>query len=190
MAPFILWSDAFANGESIPVRYARDGDNVSPPLLWENPPPRSRSFALVLEDADAAFTVFRHWVVYDIPGDWRALPEGLPDGAGSVLLREGVNSFGNDHYDGPMPPPLHGVHHYHFRLLALAIERLNLPPDATADRLIRSSRRHFLAETRLIGTYKRSLTKTLFGKKAKGAREAQAERVGAGAGRSPAKERA
>src|SRR4051794_7831807 len=90
MPHFLLTSPAFANGAAIPGRYARDGDNISPPLAWENPPPHTRSFALVVEDPDAPFTVFRHWVVYDIPGDWSSLPEGLPDGAESVLLREGV----------------------------------------------------------------------------------------------------
>jgi Raf kinase inhibitor-like YbhB/YbcL family protein len=175
MAHFLLTSPAFANGEAIPQRHARDGDNISPPLAWESPPPHTRSFALLVEDPDALVTTVRHWVVTDIPGDWRALPEGLPDGAGSVLLREGVNSFGNDHYDGPMPPPLHGMHHYHFRLMALGVERLMLPPDATADRLIRSSRRHLLGETQLIGTYKRSLAKTLFGKRTKTAQPSDAE---------------
>ncbi|MGE5539962.1 MAG: YbhB/YbcL family Raf kinase inhibitor-like protein [Gemmatimonas sp.] len=175
MARFTLYSDAFANGEAIPARHARDGDNVSPPLAWENPPARVKSFALIVEDPDAPFTVFRHWVVYDIPGDWRALPEGLPDGAESVPLREGVNSFGNDHYDGPMPPPLHGVHHYHFRLIALAVPQLKLSPDATADRLWRNARRHVCGEAQLIGTYKRTLAKTLFGKKAKTRESAEAE---------------
>jgi Raf kinase inhibitor-like YbhB/YbcL family protein len=177
MPHFLIWSDAFANGEPIPARHARDGGNISPPLAWENPPEHTRSFALVLEDPDAPFTVFRHWVVYDIPGDWRALPEGLPDGAGAVPLREGVNSFGDNHYDGPMPPPLHGLHHYHFRLFALGIERLSLSPDASADRLMRAAARHVLAETQLIGTYKRTLATTLFGNKARNAEAETTEPV-------------
>jgi Raf kinase inhibitor-like YbhB/YbcL family protein len=175
MAHFVLWSDAFANGEPIPSRYARDGDNVSPPLGWENPPAGTRSFALVMEDPNAPFTVFRHWVVSDIPADWRALPEGLPDGNGGVRLHEGVNSFGDSHYDGPMPPPLHGTHHYHFRLFALDIECLDLSPDASADRLMRLAASHVLAETQLIGTYKRTLAATLFGTKPRTRETGQSE---------------
>ena len=65
-----------------------------------------------------------HWVLYKIPADATSLPEGLPrektlkTPAGAV---QGVNSFGKDNlgYRGPMPPPGHGTHHYHFKVYAL-----------------------------------------------------------------------
>ncbi len=31
-------SDAFADGSAIPRRFTCDGDNLSPPLKWSDPP--------------------------------------------------------------------------------------------------------------------------------------------------------
>ena len=39
------------------------------------------------------------------------------------------NDFGNLHYDGPQPPPGHGVHHYHFRVFALDVPKLDVSND-------------------------------------------------------------
>ncbi|HUA56609.1 MAG TPA: YbhB/YbcL family Raf kinase inhibitor-like protein, partial [Candidatus Sulfotelmatobacter sp.] len=58
-------------------------------------------------------------------------------------------------YDGPCPPKGRGVHHYHFRLLALDVERLSLPGDASVVRVADAARGHVLAEAQLIGTYAR-----------------------------------
>jgi Raf kinase inhibitor-like YbhB/YbcL family protein len=156
---FILTSPAFANGEPIPPRHAKGGDNVSPPLAWEDVPAGTRSFALILEDPEAPFVTVHHWAVYDIPGDARALPEGLPDGAERIALKQAVNTYGNAHYDGPQPPPLHGTHHYHFRLLALKVPTRGVGPDPTVDILKAAAAPAAIAEAQLIGTFK----KTLFG---------------------------
>jgi hypothetical protein len=51
------------------------------------------------------------------------LPEGTTSGAKTEGLGHGVNDFGAARYDGPQPPPGHGVHHYHFRLTALDTRR-------------------------------------------------------------------
>ncbi|MFL5512756.1 MAG: YbhB/YbcL family Raf kinase inhibitor-like protein, partial [Gemmatimonadales bacterium] len=37
----------------IPLKYTRDGQNVSPPLEWHDAPEQTRSYALVVEDPDA-----------------------------------------------------------------------------------------------------------------------------------------
>lgn len=156
---FILTSPAFRNGEAIPPRYAKGGDNVSPPLAWENAPAGTKCFVLLVEDPEAPFTTFHHWAVYDIPGDATGLPEGLPDGAEAIALKQAFNTFGNTHYDGPQPPPLHGTHHYHFRLLALKVPTLGLKPGPTIDALKAAAAPYVVDEAQLIGTYK----KTLFG---------------------------
>jgi len=52
---FILTSPAFANGAAIPTRHAKGGDNVSPPLAWEDVPAGTRSFAPIIEDPEAPF---------------------------------------------------------------------------------------------------------------------------------------
>ena len=157
---FILKSPAFANGAAIPPRYSKNGDNVSPPLAWEDPPAGTRSFVLLVEDPEAPFTTFHHWAVYDIPGELTGLPEGLPLGAAPMALKQALNAYGNDHYDGPQPPPLHGAHHYHFRLYALKVPSLaaELPDEPPGfDDLKQAAEPYVLGEAQLIGTYKTTL---------------------------------
>ncbi len=51
-----------------------------------------------------------------------------------------------------MPPPGHGVHHYHFKLYALDA-RLDLPPGSTKKQLLDAMKGHVLGEAELVGTY-------------------------------------
>lgn len=111
--PLTITSPAFRNGEVIPIRHTRDGENLSPPLEWRDAPPETKSFVLIVEDPDAPSGTFRHWAMYNI----LAGEAGLPEGASAQGLRgvgEGVNGFRNARYDGPQPPKGHGPHHYHF----------------------------------------------------------------------------
>lgn len=74
--PLTLRSPAFADGERIPDRFARTGDNLSPPLDWQDAPEGTRSFLLIVEDPDAPGGTFRHWAVFDLPADRTGLEEG------------------------------------------------------------------------------------------------------------------
>lgn len=145
---FTLESPAFRDGERIPEKYARDGDNVSPPLAWKDAPTGTRSFLLVVEDPDAPSGTFRHWGVYDIEAERSRLPEAMTQGAG-----HGVNDFGNPQYDGPQPPKGHGVHHYHFRLAALDIETLHCEGRTRIEDMLDRARPHIIEQTELVGTY-------------------------------------
>lgn len=144
-----LKSPAFENGGRIPDRYARAGANAPPPLAWDGAPEGTRSFALLVEDPDAPSGMFRHWAVYDIPADRTNLSDGE-----DLNFPQGVNDFGHDHYDGPEPPPGHGVHHYHFRLAALDTDRLDDAQDGvSAGAVWDKALRHVIEETEIIGTY-------------------------------------
>jgi Raf kinase inhibitor-like YbhB/YbcL family protein len=145
---FALESPAFRNGGTIPQKYARRGENLSPPLEWKNAPPGTKSFVLIVEDPDAPSGTFRHWAVYNIDVQTTHLPEGAAE-----RLPSGVNDFGNPHYDGPQPPKDHGVHQYHFRIAALDKDQLNLPPGAKVVDVWRAAKPHILAEAELVGTY-------------------------------------
>ena len=152
--PFGISSPAFEHQAAIPTRYTRDGDNVSPPLEWHDAPPQTRSFALIVEDPDAPSGTFRHWVVYNMASGETGLAEGAST-SGPGHLDQGVNGFGDTHYDGPQPPRGHGVHHYHFRLAALDVPRLELKAPIRAEAVWQAARRHIIAETELVGTYVR-----------------------------------
>ncbi|TIT75433.1 MAG: YbhB/YbcL family Raf kinase inhibitor-like protein, partial [Mesorhizobium sp.] len=74
--PLTLTSPAFADGDPIPERFARDGENVSPPLKWSGIPDGTRSLVLVVDDPDAPRGTFGHWAVFNISPDVEQLAEG------------------------------------------------------------------------------------------------------------------
>jgi Raf kinase inhibitor-like YbhB/YbcL family protein len=140
-------SPAFGTHGRIPERHTGDGEDVSPPLEWSGAPEGTRSFAVVAHDPDAPLVDgFTHWVAYGIPGEATGLPEG---GEGHVV---GVNSMGNQAYNGPAPPPGHGVHHYYFWVYALD-DDLELEPGLSRRALLERIEDHVLEQARVIGTY-------------------------------------
>lgn len=139
-----LTSPAFADGGAIPVRYTCDGADVSPPLAWDGVPDGVRALALIVEDPDAGG--FIHWVLTDIPGDLRELPEDQGDAIGAP----GVTSFARSGWGGPCPPS--GEHHYVFTLYALSAP-LIVDGAATANHVRSAVDRVLLASGQLTGVY-------------------------------------
>ena len=134
-APFSLTSTSFKAGGNIEQKNAGNimgctGESKSPALEWKNPPPGTKSFALLVHDPDAPTggAGFWHWIVYNIPGDATSLPEGGPLPKGAV---EGNTDMGKPGYIGPCPPP-GPKHHYNFMLYPLKVDKLDVPPGATA----------------------------------------------------------
>jgi Raf kinase inhibitor-like YbhB/YbcL family protein len=134
------------------------GKNISPELHWSGAPEGTKSFALMVHDPDAPTgSGFWHWVVYNIPADVDHLPAeagdpkkpGLPKGA-----VQGRTDFGTPGYGGPCPPP-GKPHHYHFKLFALKVPKLEVPADATAAMIGFNVNANKLAETDLVGLYGR-----------------------------------
>ncbi len=149
---FRMTTIAFENGSTIPRMYTQEGDNISPPLKWVDAPEGTKAYALIVDDPDAPRDEpWVHWVLYGIPGDTHELIEGNADD----LYTSGCNTAGHHHYDGPMPPPGHGVHQYHFKLYALSDE-LDLQPGATKKDLLRAMDGYILAMTEIVGTYERT----------------------------------
>jgi Raf kinase inhibitor-like YbhB/YbcL family protein len=152
-----LRTSAFSRNDAIPGRYTADGEDRSPALRWEGVPKDARELALIVEDPDApADEPFVHWIMYGIPPDTEALPEGI---APEPRIAEphavqGTNSFGSTGYRGPAPPKGDHPHHYHFRLLALD-KPTGLAPGRDAGAFRDAVRGHVLAEAELVGTYRR-----------------------------------
>src|SRR5262249_44215435 len=90
---FRLESPAFADGQVIPAKYTADGDDLSPPLKWFDPPEGTRSFALIVEDPDVPSGTFLHWGLYNIMGARTLLPEGIGRGPKTEKIGKGINDF-------------------------------------------------------------------------------------------------
>ena len=148
-----LASDAFANGQSIPVKYSCKGKDISPSLAWDEPPAGTQSFALIVDDPDAPMGTWVHWVLFNIPGNKRGLQEDLPTTGKNVdpnAIYVGKNSSGNIGYNGPCPPS--GTHRYYFKLYALD-RTISLLPGATKEQVLKEMQGHILAQGELMGTF-------------------------------------
>lgn len=149
-----LNSKAFQHEENIPVEYTCQGEDISPPLAWTEPPKGTQSYALIVDDPDAPDNVFTHWLVYNIPASVTELSEGLstdaelPSGA-----LQGKNDFGNTGYGGPCPPP-GSPHRYRFNLYALD-RTLDLEPATSKTQLLAAIEGHILEQYELTGLYQR-----------------------------------
>lgn len=148
-----LKSQAFAAGEMIPAKYTCDGQDISPPLSWSDPPAGTIEFALISDDPDAPVGTWVHWVMWNIPASASALDENLPKTA-SLLngTKQGTTDFRRIGYGGPCPPS--GTHRYYFKLYALDTA-LNLPASTLKKDLEKAMQDHILGQAELMGTYRR-----------------------------------
>ena len=161
MAKFALTSADFSEGGTIAIAQVFTdcrGGNVSPALKWSGAPEGTKSFALLVHDPDAPTgSGWWHWIAYNIPAGTTSLPAGAGDPqrtlmpAGAVQAR---NDYGTIGYGGPCPPPGQ-PHHYHFRLYALKVAKLEVPADASAAAIGFNVRAQALGTAELMGLYGR-----------------------------------
>lgn len=161
LTAFTLASPSFTDGDLIPAKHAQSGRDVSPPLTWSNVPDSTRSFVLLVHDVDAAIgdgtDDLLHWMVWNIPGSARALPEGMPQGA---LLEGGVRqiSASGPYYRGPAAASTGPVHHYVFELYALdvpiTVAPTGLSPAATRAAVMNAMAGHVRGKGVLVGRYR------------------------------------
>jgi Raf kinase inhibitor-like YbhB/YbcL family protein len=146
-----LTSTAFSYGEPIPAKYTCKGADASPPLMWDEPPDGTQSFALIMEDPDAPAGTWVHWLLFNIPAAARGLSEGIPADVtfadGSV---QGLTSARSHGYHGPCPPS--GTHRYLFKLHALDT-LLPLLSDADKKSVLAAMQGHILAQAEWMGTF-------------------------------------
>lgn len=154
---FKLFSSVFEHNGEIPGRYTCDGDNISPPLLWQGAPEGTKSYALIIDDPDAPdpkgpTCVWVHWLVFNMPASLSSLPEA--QGPQSVIkgISQGQNDWKKLGYGGPCPPV--GRHRYFHTLYALDLETLDIhKPNRTELDVAMGA--HVIDKAVLMGTYAR-----------------------------------
>lgn len=110
-----ITSPAFAQGGNIPSKFTCDATPaVNPQLDFGNVPANTQSLVLIMDDPDVPKTMipsgeFVHWLVWDLAGTTKNIPEGAP--------QRGINGTGRPGYMGPCPPDK--SHRYFFKLYAL-----------------------------------------------------------------------
>lgn len=151
-----LMSPAFKHGTTIPAKYTCDGENINPPLLFEDVPPEAKSLVLIMYDPDVPKEIsedqcFDHWIVFNIPPTTKAIEEGK-----HVHGIRGRNSKGDAKYTGPCPPSQYQPHEhrYIFRLYALK-NILNLAAGASRGEVEKAMNKNILQKAELMGRYQR-----------------------------------
>jgi Raf kinase inhibitor-like YbhB/YbcL family protein len=150
---FTFTTNAFLDTGALPVLYTCDGKDVSPDVSWSNPPPKTKSYALIVSDPDAPGGVFFHWVVYNIPANTKELAEGITDFPKGTLL--GTNSFNKNQYNGPCPP--HGTAHTYFLTLYALDAPVTLPAGADGKTVLDNIKDHIIQKVQLSMVYSRWL---------------------------------
>jgi len=162
--PMVLSTTAFPDGGVIPnkhtqVQQAERG--ISPALAWTNTPPGTQSFVLHMHDPEVARNKTTddqvHWLVWNIPGTEKGLPEGMPEGA---QLPNGIRqiSASGAVYRGPGAPATGPMHHYTFEVYALDT-KIDMAPGAdaweTRRNLFKAMEGHVLGKAVMVGMFKR-----------------------------------
>jgi Raf kinase inhibitor-like YbhB/YbcL family protein len=155
-----LTTTAFEDGAIIPAKYTGSSPNpVSPELAWTNVPENTVSFTLILHDPDTSLQKktddVLHWMIFNIPGTARELPEGVP---ATAQLPDGTiqakNLRGGVGFMGPGAGVAGPYHHYTFELFALDT-KLELGPDATRADVLNAMNGHILAKAAMVGRFHR-----------------------------------
>jgi Raf kinase inhibitor-like YbhB/YbcL family protein len=140
-----LSSSSFEDGQEIPRRHGKRGENVSPELSWSDPPPETQSFALAMVDTHPDAAGYVHWLVADIDPETAELPEGAAQG------RMPDSAVQSTPYAGPNPPS--GTHDYEVTLYALATPHLELPRGASLEEFLDAAESYALDAATLVGSY-------------------------------------
>jgi Raf kinase inhibitor-like YbhB/YbcL family protein len=159
-----LSTTAWQDGGRIPVKHAQGGGEVSPPLSWANVPEGVGSFVLIVRDLDAlrtqggVTTDLLHWIVWNIPGTARALPEGIPQGSDLPDGSRQISATGPS-YRGPAAPASGPDHHYAFELYAVdgpvEVPAVGASPGETRAAVLAAIASRVRGKATLIGLFKR-----------------------------------
>lgn len=138
----------------LPKKYTCEALDVSPCLIFKDVPVDAVTLALISDDPDAVAGDWVHWIIFNIPGRCKGLPEGMQKARElSDGTRQGVNDFGNIGWNGPCPPA--GTHIYYFKLYALNCT-LDLATGATKAELEDVMRGHIISKAVAEVRYRKS----------------------------------
>ena len=137
--------DEFKDSTYIPEKYTCDGADVNPSLTIKNLPPETKSLVLIIDDPDALFGTWVHWLVWNIPITGKIKENSIPG-------TEGLNDFKRQQYGGPCPPS--GNHNYHFKIYALNT-LLDLKPKSAIAELEYVMNPFIIGFGEVVGQYRR-----------------------------------
>jgi Raf kinase inhibitor-like YbhB/YbcL family protein len=157
---FTVASPGLTDGALLPPRHAGNagdcgGGNISPALAWSGVPDGTKSFAIVVFDADGGKGLgLVHFLAYDIPPMVHSFAEGAGSGSSGGFVG-GLNVKNANTYFGPCPTVGDQPHHYVFSVYALDLAPGTLTPGLTRDLFLQAVRGHVLAASSIVLRYAR-----------------------------------
>ncbi len=153
---FNLTSSDITHEQLIDINFTKYGSNVTPKLSWTGVPESTKELLLICYDPDAlpiAKKVWVHWLVTNIDPSTTSLVDGK-------FTVQRNDFFHKKHdgktYDGPMPPPGTGIHHYHYKLIALDdILELDNEKKYVYTDIMDLIKDHLISEVEIVGTYEK-----------------------------------
>lgn len=151
----VLTSPDFDPGETIPVRFTCDGENVSPAFRWSNLPEGTEELLIEMDTPDTPIGVFRHWAAWGMPLEAGFLRSGFGAATLEPGFRQAINDTGEPGYSGPCPPVGEPPRSYHFRLSALNEKITAAAPGATCEEIVALAQPKMIEFIELVGFYGR-----------------------------------
>jgi para-nitrobenzyl esterase len=143
-------SPAFKSMGDIPMENTQYAGNVFPGLAWTAGPRSTRSYAIIMQDADAmrGGEPILHWTMVNLPATTRRLDRGMTTAPTGSQFGPNIRGM-NQAYMGPHTPA-GPKHRYHLQLFALDT---TIPVGATADygSLIAAMQGHVVASGDIVG---------------------------------------
>jgi Raf kinase inhibitor-like YbhB/YbcL family protein len=165
---FTVTTAAWPDGDVIPAKYVFAGDKKSPAFdfKWVTggaaateamPPATLQSYAIVFHDIENAPNAQTgedtlHWMIWDIPGTAKGIPEALPAGDLPDGSKQAMGGIGRGSYFGP-GAPAGPYHHYVFEFYALDI-KLNLPGTTSRADAMKAMNGHVIGKAAYVGRYR------------------------------------
>jgi len=157
-----LTAAGWADGGTIPMKHSQGGGQISPALSWSNVPDGIVSFVLIVHDADAAMgngtDDVLHWMLWNIPGTARGLPEGVAQGTQLADGSRQISATG-PFYRGPGAAAAGPAHHYTFEIFALDttldVPAVGASPPQTRAAVVAAMAGHVRGKGVTVGLFKR-----------------------------------
>jgi Raf kinase inhibitor-like YbhB/YbcL family protein len=151
----ILTEDNASMGTSPRGPWSCGGKNISPALSWSHAPADTKSFAVIMDDPDAAMgRGGNHWITYDIPASASGIARGDADKPGKYV--SGDSGRDKLAYHGACAEPGAKAHHFVFFVYALDIPPGTLPPGLTKAEFMQKIQGHNTAEASVVARYQRA----------------------------------
>ena len=149
----MLKAENAGTGTSPRGPWACGGADVSPGLAWSRAPSGTKSFAVVMDDPDAASgRGGAHWIMYDIAPGAASLPRDAANHPGNFVAGDPGRGKA---YSGPCAEPGAKAHHFIFMVYALDLPPGLLPPGLSRGEFAGAITGHNLAEASLVARYQR-----------------------------------